>query len=119
MEAPPVPLWQERNNAPGEKCPCVARPNARNQQRADPTIGEERRRFRILQLVSWSFRKLDVKIYFGLVADWHRRLLDMEAFSWKVVGYRRLATLLRADLARSGAVSQQNGLCFDAPSSAH
>jgi hypothetical protein len=73
----------------------------------------------VLKLVSWSFRKLDVSVYFGLVADWHRRLLEMEAFSWKVMGYRRLATLLSADLARAGAVPQQSGLCFDAPSSAH
>jgi hypothetical protein len=49
MEAPLVPLWQKRNDAPGEKCLCVARPNARNQQRAEPTIGEERRRFGIFE----------------------------------------------------------------------
>src|SRR5215469_10133963 len=72
----------------------------------------------VLKLVSWSFRKLDLKVYFGLAEDWHRRLLEMEAFSWKVMGYRRLATLLSADLARTGAVSQQTGLCFDVPSTA-
>jgi len=33
----------------------------------------------------------------------------MEAFSWKVMGYRRLATLLSADLTRAEAVSQQAG----------
>jgi hypothetical protein len=30
-----------------------------------------------------------VRVYFGLLADWHRRLLEMEAFSWKAMGYRQ------------------------------
>lgn len=66
----------------------------------------------LLKLVSWPFRKFDVSVYFGLVADWHRRLLEMEAFSWKVMGYRRLATLLSADSAGAEAVPEQSGLCF-------
>src|SRR6516164_9791252 len=49
METPPVPLWQERDDAPGEKCLRVARPFAGNQQRAEPTIGEDRRRVRIFE----------------------------------------------------------------------
>ena len=64
----------------------------------------------LLKLVSWPFRKFDLSVYFGLVADWHRRLLEMEAFSWKVMGYRRLATLLSADLAPAGAVPQESGM---------
>ena len=68
----------------------------------------------LLILVSWSFRKMDVRVYFGLLADWHRRLLEMEAFSWKAMGYRRLATLLREDSTRAQLVPQQRGLRFEA-----
>jgi hypothetical protein len=70
---------------------------------------------RLLKLVSWSFRKMDARVYFGLVADWHRRLLEMEAFSWKAMGYRRLATLLSEDPAKPRALPQQKGLRFDGP----
>jgi len=49
MEPPPLPLWQKRNDPPCEKRLCVARQFAGNQQRAEPTIGEECRRVRILQ----------------------------------------------------------------------
>jgi hypothetical protein len=61
----------------------------------------------LLRLVSWSFRRMDVCAYFGLVTEWHRRLLDMEAFSWKAMGYRRLATLLteKPTQSRMGAQS--------------
>lgn len=69
----------------------------------------------LLKLVSWSFRKMDVRVYFGLVADWHRRLLEMDAFSWKAMGYRRLATLLREDPRKPRLVPQQRGLRFEEP----
>lgn len=70
---------------------------------------------RLLKLVSWSFRKMDVRVYFGLVVDWHRRLLEMEAFSWKAMGYRRLATLLSEDPTKARAVQPQRALRFDDP----
>jgi len=69
----------------------------------------------LLKLVSWSFRKMDVRAYFGLVTDWHRRLLEMETFSWKAMGYRRLATLLSEDPAKPRALPQQKGLRFEGP----
>ena len=68
----------------------------------------------LLRLVSWSFRRMDVCAYFGLVTEWHRRVLEMEAFSWKAMGYRRLATLLREKPTqwRTGA-QQQFGQLFN------
>jgi len=69
----------------------------------------------LLKLVSWSFRNSDVRVYFGLLADWHRRLLEMEAFSWKAMGYRRLATLLLENSTKTQALPQQRGLRFKDP----
>jgi hypothetical protein len=66
----------------------------------------------LLKLVSWSFRNSDVRVYFGLLADWHRRLLEVEAFSWKAMGYRRLATLLLENSTQTQALPQQRGLRF-------
>jgi Replication-relaxation len=60
----------------------------------------------LLKLVSWSFRGSSVRVYFGLLADWHRRLLEMEAFSWTAMGYRRLATLLLENSPKTQAVTQ-------------
>jgi hypothetical protein len=48
----------------------------------------------LLRFASWSFRDLQRRVYFGLVTDWHRQLLDMPAFSWKVKRYVPLKTLL-------------------------
>ena len=67
----------------------------------------------LLKLVSWSFRGSNVRVYFGLLADWHRRLLEMEAFSWKAMGYRRLATLLLENSSKTQAAPQQHGLRCD------
>jgi hypothetical protein len=67
----------------------------------------------LLKLVSWSFRDRNVRVYFGLLADWHRRLLEMEAFSWRAMGYRRLATLLLENSTNTQAAPQQRGLRFD------
>jgi hypothetical protein len=58
---------------------------------------------------------MDVRVYFGLVVDWHRRLLEMEAFSWKAMGYRRLATLLSEAPTKAQAVQPQRALRFDDP----
>jgi len=54
----------------------------------------------LLRLVSWHFRKLDCRVYFGFVMDWYTRLLAMPAFSWKAGGYRELRCLLREGLAK-------------------
>jgi hypothetical protein len=60
----------------------------------------------LLRLVSWHFRKLDCRVYFGFVMDWYTRLLAMPAFSWKAGGYRELRCLLSEGLAkRPGKVS--------------
>ena len=67
----------------------------------------------LLKLVSWSFRKMDVRVYFGLVADWYRHVLEMEVFNWRATGYRRLATLLSEDPAKVRAVPQQSKLRFE------
>src|SRR5664280_943004 len=48
----------------------------------------------LLRFASWSFRDLQRRVYFGLVTDWHRQLLDMPAFSWKAKRYVPLKTLL-------------------------
>ena len=48
----------------------------------------------LLKFVSWSFRTLERRVYFGLVRDWYRLLLDMPAFSWKAKRYVPLNTLL-------------------------
>ena len=54
----------------------------------------------LLRLVSWHFRKLDRRVYFGFVMDWYTRLLAMPAFSWKAGGYRELRSLLSEGLAK-------------------
>ena len=48
----------------------------------------------LLRFASWSFRDLQRRVYFGLVTDWHRQLLDMPAFSWKAKRYVPLKALL-------------------------
>jgi len=48
----------------------------------------------LLRFASWSFRDLQRRVYFGLVTDWRRQLLDMPAFSWKTKRYVPLKTLL-------------------------
>jgi len=39
----------------------------------------------------------------------------MEAFSWKAMGYRRLATLLLENSTKTQALPQQRGLRFKDP----
>jgi len=48
----------------------------------------------LLMFASFSFRDLQLLVYFGLATDWHRQLLDMPAFSWKAKRYVPLKTLL-------------------------
>ena len=50
----------------------------------------------LLRFVSWSFRDVHRRVYFGLAADWHRQLLDMPTFSWKWKRYVPLKSLLMA-----------------------
>jgi Replication-relaxation len=46
--------------------------------------------------VAWQFRDLQRSVYFGLLEDWHRHLLDMPTFSWKTRQYLPLRQLLQA-----------------------
>jgi hypothetical protein len=57
----------------------------------------------LLRLVSWHFRKLDRRVYFGFVMDWHMRLLSMPVFTWKAGGYRELRSLLSETVAKPPA----------------
>ncbi len=42
----------------------------------------------LLKSVSWHFRNSRCHVCFGLLADWYRRLLDIEVFDWICHQYR-------------------------------
>jgi hypothetical protein len=50
----------------------------------------------LLRFVSWEFRTLDRRVYFGLVGDWHRQVLQLSVFSWRSADYKPLQAFLAA-----------------------
>jgi len=51
----------------------------------------------VLRCVSWQFRNSKRYIYFGLLGDWYRRMLDTEVFDWNNHQYLPLRTALSSD----------------------
>ncbi|MGO8734562.1 MAG: hypothetical protein ACLQVM_17440 [Terriglobia bacterium] len=48
----------------------------------------------MMRFVSWQFRNSKRNVFFGLLADWYRRLLDTEVFDWTCHQYRPFRTAL-------------------------
>ena len=51
----------------------------------------------VLRCVSWQFRNSKRHIYFGLLGDWYRHMLDTEVFDWNHHQYLALRTALSSD----------------------